>query len=50
MALLLEDRKLVLRVGGSPRADESLDQIVRAMGRYRRIAPALLELGLANLG
>ena len=48
--LLLEDRKLALRVGGSPRADESLDQIARAMGRHGRVAPALLELRLAYLG
>ena len=48
-ALLLENRNLTLRVGGSPRADESLDQIARAMGGHGRVAPALLELRLAYL-
>src|SRR5262245_9326414 len=48
-ALLFEDQHLVLRLGGSPRADESLDQIARAMGKHGGVAPALLELRLAYL-
>src|SRR4029077_11799944 len=48
-ALLLEDQNLTLRVGCSPRADESLDQIARAMWRHGGVAPALHEQRLVYL-